>query len=455
MPGQNERLPPRDAARSVARDLVRLVRAVETGAGLDALSGLQRAQLDAVRRALVRVYHELAIHPTLTEEVSRLKAYLGATRDGILAQLTRDQRLSVLQALLAVEVGEPEVRALMALPRRSRPQVLSSARRAAARIGGEERRRREEARALDASAGVLEHFARLPAPWRMAIWRAAGFGGPPIAAGMARYLLDEDCLQALVQELRPGERAALTMVLRGGGLALAREVEERFGDSACDGYDWTRERPTSVLGRLRLQGLVSIGRLALPDNPRRRPRVVLVPRDLRLPLARALVAAPPLPGGTATVPASAVEEMLAHDQAPPRSLAVAEPLDHAQPELFRFVAVLSRRLSRRVRPTHLVRLVAGIWRCFEQAHPGRVPRLRDGEIEAARLAALDDLAAVETTHLRLLQRRVVRMLSAQPHLYAYIANLLEVATWAEADKLVVFHGCDVAVRALHQALSTG
>ncbi len=438
----------------MARDLVRLVRAVETGAGLDALSGLQRAQLDAVRRALVKITTELAGRPALGEEVLRLKAYLGATRSGILAELSKTQRIGVLQALLAIEVGEGEVRAVLAPPTARgsaavRAAVASASRRVAARARGELRRRREEGRSLDPSARLGACFAVLPRVWRQAIWRAAGFAGRPSPEGMERCLLTPESLAATLETLRPAERAALALVVRGGGIALARNVEDRFGDSSGDGFDWHRERPTSVLGRLRLSGLVTVGRLSVPGNPRSRPRVVFLPVDLREPVATALAALEPPEPRSPAVPAHIVDEVVGEDEPQPGEA----PFDHAQPELFRFVLDLSRRLSRRVKPAVPVKLAATIWRAFERAHPRRVPRAREPHVERARDAALDDLAAVETTHLRVLQRRVVRMLTAQPHLYAHIASFLEVSPWPEADKLVVFHACDVTLRALHGLVS--
>src|SRR5262249_39665964 len=113
------------------------------------------------------------------------------------------------------------------------------------------------------------------------VCRAFGLTVKEGAGAAARALADRRALATLVAGLRAAEREALGSLLDADGVMLTRALETRFGDSVEDGFDWHREPPTSVLGRLRGWGLCFVGRATLGPNLRSRPRVVVVPRDLR------------------------------------------------------------------------------------------------------------------------------------------------------------------------------
>jgi hypothetical protein len=448
----------RGNARTVARDLIRLVRALE-------LQGMRVDDLDAddtlasVNRELAAI---LAKPPSAdtAEAVARCAAATASVRAAILDALPRPERVALLEALLQVEVTEADldVETLMAEAAEVAEVRARDELRRAERQRGEALRRRAERMPVSADDTIRELLGRLPRPWLTAIWNNAGFRGRPSATAAARTLLDPGTLRALVEELRPAEHSALRALLRAGGVVRAGALEAFFGDSSEDGYEWHVAPPTSVLGRLRARGLVAIGRAALTANPRSRPRVVVVPRDLRRPLARALAAPRPvLPTGP-TVPADVVTGVMAEPppDRPIQAEAEGQGFDRAQPELAAWTARLAEHMSDEVGPGPLFHFVSRVWHCYETAHPQLVPRLRARELETARVAAVADLDAAWVMHERLLERRVARMVARQPHLYGYVSGALDHGPWSdprfEKEKLLIFHACDVAMRAFDAAL---
>ena len=364
--------------------------------------------------------------------------------------------MQVLEALLSVEVADDDL-AVEIVPDESDALAL-----AAARAKGERRmreaqrseglRRRAEQVALDPDLPAAEIYALLPPPWHDAICRHVGAGVRATPGALVRRLAERRTLAKLVGELRTGEREALRAILDADGLMLARVVEARFGTSLQDGFEWLRLPPTSILGRLRMRGLCVVGRTATGPNPRSRPRVVLVPRELRASLRKVLATATPrsiLPTvGLEHVARVMDEGELTDDQAEAEGVL----FDRAQPELASFGAAVADSMSDAVGSGSLLYYMMRVWRMFELAHPGQVPRLRPPDISAARQGSAIDLDAVEVMHERLLERRVTKMIASQPHVYSYIAGALDDLPWSEEDKLLVFHACDTTLRALDAAL---
>jgi hypothetical protein len=427
MPAVSEQA--RAAARSAARDLIRLVRALERGGiYLDDLDDGDREALEAVNRALAAVLGaRCELSQATLETVGRCRATTQGVRAEILRGVPRPQRVAILEALLRVEVDDADLEVEM-MPISAAPIAIPRD-----RDSGEVLRRKAERMAVSREDTVDALFDRLPEPWRLAIRENAGNA----LGGEARDL------RALVESLRPGEREALAALVGEGGLVPARRLEERFGDSSEDGFDWQVEPPTSVLGRLRARGLVVIGRAAVTANLRSRPRVALVPRDLLRPLGRALAeCAPPPPPGV--IAAEVVAEAMEGEP--------ATTMDRLQPELAAWSWMLAEHTSEEVGPGPLLHYVSRVWTTYEQAEPGQVPRLRARDIESARRDAVAELDAAWVMHEKLLQRRVVRLVARQPHLYAAVSAALETESWREEDKLLVFHACDVAVRAFDAAM---
>ncbi|MBI4510319.1 MAG: hypothetical protein HY698_11850 [Deltaproteobacteria bacterium] len=448
-------------ARSAARDLLRLVRALKArGLGLDALDVHEREALQECNRELATV---LSVREgdnldwaSLEHAVAASRARLVSTRSAILERMGK-RRAEILEAMLAVQVAEED---LQVEPPHEKEELDRVRARAARRLAyldrSEAMRRRVEARAVDIEGSAEELVAGLPARWLRSIAKAVGRPRLRDPRAVARWIATPSVLAHLSSGLRPAEKRALARILAEGGRAHARALEEEFGDSTEDGFYWDREPPTSVLGRLRARGLCVIGRASLDGRRRSRPRVVVVPRDLREVLLRELAGvADEVP--TVTVPDDVVEDVMTQDEDDPESAeAQAMLFDRAQPELASFAAGASLSLSSPggTGSAALVYYVERLWAMYEAAHPERVPRLRHRDIEAARRASEQEFAVIEGMNERLLARRVGTLISSQPHLYAFLASVLEEEDLplSEADKAVVFHACDTAIRAFDRAL---
>jgi hypothetical protein len=455
------------AARSVARDLLRLVGALRApGVDVGALAEAQRTDLEAVRPRLAAAIAraEAGADAALAEAeaaIAETRALLLRARRSILGELGRNVRVAVMKALLAVEVEDQEVDVEVAggaggsvaqVPVGDDSEVAEARRRArqraVARRRGELRRRQVEGRPIDVDAPLLSHLLAQPRPWTEAVCRALGLKVRASAGAAARALADRRALAGVVAALRPAERDALGALLDADGVVLARVLEGRVGDSVEDGFDWEREPPTSVLGRLRSRGLCFVGRAPLGPNPRSRPRVVVVPRELRRPLAE-------LHRGT---PVARVVDPRVSEQAVAYSTEVADVesetmrFERAQPELALFCVDVAAGMAAKVGAGSLYFHAARVWAMFEAAFPGRVPRLRGRDLERARRASRRDLDAVVRMDVRLLERRVNTIVATQPSLYSYLAQAIEELPWSEEDKLRVFHACDTALRAFDASL---
>jgi hypothetical protein len=458
-------------ARSAARDLLRLVRALDArGVELDTLSDEDREALGQCNQELATALFEMGEKAQDLDQVesalAESRARLDATRSAILSQLGRVRRAEVLEAMLSVEVVDEdlEVEEVASAPddelhaARARAEQRYSSRRE-----GERLRRREEQKSLPVKEGLARVLLALPEPWLSAIGRGVGAAPAAGAHEVARRLLDPEGLSVVLGELRPSERGALKVVLERGGTCLARDLERELGTADEDGFRWDEEPPTSVVGRLRARGLCYVGRAALGDNPRSRSRVVLVPVDLRAPLAEALARCPRPESEDLTVSPEIIDQVM-EDEDGEGTLetladdAEAEALrfDRAQPELASFAASAAEAIVEggAMHGTALVYYVERVWAMFEAAHPGRVPRLRDRDIEVARVASEQEMSNIEVMHERLLERRVAMLVREQPNLYAFVAQVLDDPTCPLEDegKAIVFHACDTAIRAFHAAL---
>jgi hypothetical protein len=448
-------------ARSAARDLLRLARALHArGVDVETLPQGQREALAAVRprlaTALARAENgsDLALAEA-EAAIAGTRALLQSTRRAILGDLGREHRLAVMEAMLTVEVPDIDLEpaATVADDAEGEDEEVAATRRrarqrASARRRGELKRRQVESQSIDVDAPLLSHLLLQPRPWTQAVCVAFGLQVNVSAGAAARALADRRALGALVAALRPAERDALGSLLDADGVMLARALETRFGDSVEDGFDWHREPPTSVLGRLRSRGLCFVGRATLGPNVRSRPRVVVVARDIRRVLGQ-VHRATPIPR---------LDDRRVSEDAVERSAEVRDveaetmSFERAQPELAVLCVGMATGMAAKVGAGALYFHAARVWAMFEAAFPGRVPRLRGRDLERARRASSRDLDAVERMHVRLLERRVNTIVAAQPSLYGYLAAAIEELSWSEEDKLRVFHACDTALRAFDAVL---
>ena len=97
-------------------------------------------------------------------------------------------------------------------------------------------------------------------------------------ADLISFLLSPKSILAIAAELEPEEKQVLKKILDNGGYVKYSRISRAWGDESDDGYYWTENRPTSVIGRLRLMGLVGVGKAPISS---RIYKVILIPTDLR------------------------------------------------------------------------------------------------------------------------------------------------------------------------------
>jgi len=105
----------------------------------------------------------------------------------------------------------------------------------------------------------------------------------PLIQRLVEAITDPDRLREAVAALAADERQALRDVLDAGGILAWDEFTARYGNDVEDSQDWYYALPETLMGRLRLYGLLS-------DGTVEGQRVVLIPQELRELLPSALVA---------------------------------------------------------------------------------------------------------------------------------------------------------------------
>jgi len=151
---------------------------------------------------------------------------------------------------------------------------------------GEERREQQDRRPIRVDASLTDLLNGLPAPWIHAIGQQVGGEKrsrkrdeiPRIAA----RLKDPGRLREIVTGLPLDARLALVRVLERGGWMPLADLEWEFGSIEGDGWFWEDHPPKSLLGQLRVRGLLFVGRARAG---RRHQTVAVAPKDLREPLA--------------------------------------------------------------------------------------------------------------------------------------------------------------------------
>jgi len=110
-----------------------------------------------------------------------------------------------------------------------------------------------------------------------------GLRKEPLIQHLVEAITDPERLEEAVAELEADERRALRDVLAAGGIFPWDEFTARYGNDVEDSQDWYYALPKTLMGRLRLYGLLS-------DGTVEGQRVVLIPWELRELLPSALAA---------------------------------------------------------------------------------------------------------------------------------------------------------------------
>lgn len=151
-------------------------------------------------------------------------------------------------------------------------------------------RRREEAKRsqpLARDAGLVECLGRITKESLIATARNMPDPRPynvrkdVLIHDLADYLAHPACLGALVRTLAEDDVAALRDVLESGGVMPLETFAERYDDDIDESPYWQYHEPETVLGYLRMVGLLSVGTVDGQLS-------VLIPRELRALLPAAL-----------------------------------------------------------------------------------------------------------------------------------------------------------------------
>jgi hypothetical protein len=102
---------------------------------------------------------------------------------------------------------------------------------------------------------------------------------------IASYLSDQASLARTIASLQPRQREALGYVLNCGGWVRHGQLSRRFGDETGDGWWWNENPPQSIIGQLRLHGLLFVGQMPIGN---RHYKVAVIPGELRQLLLKAL-----------------------------------------------------------------------------------------------------------------------------------------------------------------------
>ncbi len=149
----------------------------------------------------------------------------------------------------------------------------------------------EEASSFDISPNARPKalFAKLPVEWINAaaqFWQLdnARLKRERIAA-LVDFLSAEGMRNRIGDFIKADESEVLKFILAKGGWTKYTLLVKRFEDEVGDGYWWCSKPPQSVIGRLRMKGLLFVGRSILNG---RRHKVAVIPIDFRPLLSQIL-----------------------------------------------------------------------------------------------------------------------------------------------------------------------
>jgi hypothetical protein len=98
-------------------------------------------------------------------------------------------------------------------------------------------------------------------------------------------MMATDEIAGIVESLSDVHRKALATVVNADGWVKYSVVSKQVGDETPDSYFWESSPPASVIGQLRLRGLIFVGRVV---EGNRRYKAIVVPKELRASLALVL-----------------------------------------------------------------------------------------------------------------------------------------------------------------------
>jgi hypothetical protein len=153
-------------------------------------------------------------------------------------------------------------------------------------------REEQESKPININTKLSAALNKCPAHWVNGICINLGLDPKSLrkrkakVQGIVGHLTDFQKLRAVVESLPAESREALDYVLGKGGWVKIGPLTRRFGAQDDVGWFWNEsEPPTSMLGRLRVRGLLFVGKAGIGG---RNYTVAVIPKELREPLAALL-----------------------------------------------------------------------------------------------------------------------------------------------------------------------
>ena len=91
-------------------------------------------------------------------------------------------------------------------------------------------------------------------------------------------LTDPSTANSIFEVLAAKEKEVLSILEKNDGYVKYNVLSKKFGGEENDGYWWEEKPPESTIGRLRLMGLIAVGKAQIGT---RRFKTVFIPRDVR------------------------------------------------------------------------------------------------------------------------------------------------------------------------------
>lgn len=144
-----------------------------------------------------------------------------------------------------------------------------------------ERQKSQSAKTISLNSTLPTALSQYPAVWIDATCQQFGLSTTGKKAEkiqrIVAYLMDAKRLAAVVGDLPADSKDALGFVMRQDGWVKIEQLES-CGSILNDGWFWVDEPPQTPLGRLRVRGLLFIGRVSVNDEDY---TVAVIPKELR------------------------------------------------------------------------------------------------------------------------------------------------------------------------------
>lgn len=139
-----------------------------------------------------------------------------------------------------------------------------------------------EAKPIRLNTTLQAALNKQPSVWIEAISQALGLTDATTKKERVKAIVAQlprrGTLREIVEHLPFESRQALQCVMERGGWVEYNQLTRQFGSEEGDGWFWNEQPPTSVLGVLRLHGLLFVGQANIKG---RRWKVAVIPKDLR------------------------------------------------------------------------------------------------------------------------------------------------------------------------------